>query len=54
MDQHWTCPECSKTISTEDTFVFARDHVAHFYGRQPRDDGEAGARTRRSSRRADA
>jgi hypothetical protein len=28
-------PECSKTISAEDTVVFARDRIAHFYCRQP-------------------
>ena len=37
MDQHWTCPECSKTITTEDTIVFAGDRIAHLYCRRPRD-----------------
>lgn len=36
MEQQWTCPQCSKTITTEDTVVFARDRITHFYCRWPR------------------
>src|SRR5262249_8613132 len=35
MEQQWTCPTCSKTISEDDTVVLVRDHVAHFYCRRP-------------------
>jgi len=35
VEQHWTCPTCSKTISEDDTVVLVRDRVAHFYCRQP-------------------
>ena len=35
MEQPWTCPTCSKTISEDDTVVLARDRVSHFYCRHP-------------------
>ena len=35
MEQQWTCPTCSKTISEDDTVVLVRDRVSHFYCRQP-------------------
>jgi len=35
VEQQWTCPTCSKTISEDDTVVLVRDRVSHFYCRQP-------------------
>ena len=35
VEQPWTCPTCSKTISEDDTVVLARDRVVHFYCRRP-------------------
>ena len=35
MEQQWTCPTCSKTISEDETVVLMRDRVSHFYCRQP-------------------
>ena len=35
MEQYWTCPTCSKTISEDDTVVLVRDRVFHFYCRRP-------------------
>ena len=35
MEQQWTCPTCSQTISEDDTVVLVRDRVSHFYCRQP-------------------
>ena len=37
MEQQWTCPTCSKTISEDDTVVLVRDCVSHFYCKQPQD-----------------
>lgn len=37
MEQPWTCPECSQSIATDDTVVFAGDRLAHLYCRRPRD-----------------
>jgi hypothetical protein len=37
MEQPWICPECSQSITTDDTVVFAGDRLAHLYCRRPRD-----------------
>ena len=37
MEQPWTCPECSQSITPDDTVVFAGDRLAHLYCRRPRD-----------------
>jgi hypothetical protein len=32
----WTCPECSRTISPEDTFTFGLSRLGHLSCRRPR------------------
>jgi hypothetical protein len=34
--QQWTCPECSKVIAADDTVLFVRERITHFYCRRPR------------------